>query len=106
MPNVKFILILFLLLSFSSCKRSDPNLVPRDKFVQAYADLMEVSVLAQQGGLDTTAAAHAVDSVLTREDVTREQMMTSVRYYSNDLHVWNGILEDVGKELAKRKVQQ
>ncbi len=99
-------ILLLSLLFLASCQRSDPSRIPRDRFVQSYADLMEVSALAQQAKLDTAAAAHAVDSVLSKEHVTREQMMASVRWYSRDVHNWNGILEDVSKELDRRRVQQ
>lgn len=47
--------------------------------------------------------ARAYDDIFTRQNITREQVETSIAYYSSDLSAYNAINRDVMAKLEKVK---
>lgn len=91
-----------------SCGDSHPSegVIPRERFVRLYADVLiakEIAVLAHE---DSLTASGRVDSLCRNYQVTRGQYETTLHYFRAELPRWKLLYEDVAKRLDSIRLGQ
>ena len=103
------LLAIFLSISMfiGSCGNSNqpkPNSIPRETFVDLYADLLIVGETESFSPSDTSNIVHrktSVDSLFVKYRVTESQVRQTIAQYSKDLRLWKEFYDDVLKSLEE-----
>ncbi len=84
------------------CRRAN-SILPEEKFVSVYADMLVAAVDAAGAPIDSAARADSARQVLLRDTVSRETFDATVQWYNGDVQRWNGFYEKVARELERRR---
>jgi len=100
-----FLVILPLIFLFS-CHNSDAprGILPREKFVFIYCDLLQEVQRSRNAGTDPATAEKNVAEVLKRAGISQEEYKETTRWYNADAQRWKSFLEEVTRELERREV--
>jgi hypothetical protein len=80
------------------------EVLPREKFVSIYCDLLLEVQRSRNVGTDPSTAEKNVTEVLNRAGVTKEDFEETARWYNSDIQRWKTFSEDVTRELERREV--
>ncbi len=69
------------------------------QFAPVYTDLAVATFSAKKAGLDSANTAHRIDSILTRYDVTPEQLQASLDWYNADVRRWKPFFDSLMQRL-------
>ena len=83
---------------------STREVLPREKFVSVYCDLLQEVQRSRNVGTDPATAGNNVAEVLNRAGVSREEFEETTRWYNVDVQRWKTFYEDVTRELERREV--
>jgi len=90
----------------SSCAKRQENLTPADeRLVPVYTELVLFSeeYKSPASSLDSTTYQHQVDSILTKNGLTRERFFDQIRTLAQTPLVYQQFTEKVRKDLERRK---
>ena len=98
--------VLIPLFFFFSCHRGDSarEVLPREKFVSVYCDLLQEVQRSRNVGTDPATAEQNVAEVLNRAGVSKQDFEETTRWYNVDVQRWKTFYEDVTRELERREV--
>ena len=102
MKNIICFLVAMVCLSFSCSKRpSTANVIPEEKFVHFYADLMIAREEGELLGLGSSGMSMRIDSVYRFYVITPDRMNSTIEYYKNDVNRWKDFHEKVASRLGE-----
>ena len=90
----------------SGCAKRQENLTPADeRLVPVYSELVLFSeeYKSPASSLDSTTYQHQVDSILTKNGLTRERFFNQIRTLAQSPLVYQQFTEKVRKDLERRK---
>ena len=94
------LLIIFQTLFFVSC--SNKKIIPQDKFVNIYAEL----IFAQDTASTPASKKDFKSIILSRYGVTQEQYQSTVNYYDQDPKRWSGFFDKVTLNVSNLQKQK
>lgn len=94
------------LLFLFSCHTGDSarEMLPRERFVAVYCDLLQEVQRSRNAGSDPSTAEKNVAEVLNRAGVSKADFEETARWYNIDIQRWKTFNEDVTRELERREV--
>ena len=99
-----FVIIPLFFLYSCHTGNSAREVLPREKFVSVYCDLLQEVQRSRNVGTDPSTAEKNVAEVLSRAGVTKEDFEETTRWYNIDIQRWKTFYEDVTRELERREV--
>lgn len=79
-------------------------MLPRERFVAVYCDLLQEVQRSRNAGSDPSTAEKNVAEVLNRAGVSKADFEETARWYNIDIQRWKTFNEDVTRELERREV--
>lgn len=99
-------LILFLALAalLAGCDglRGTGGALPRQRFVEVYGEILELEAASPGPRVDSTA----VDSVLARHQVTRQEIQRTVEVYRQSPERWDEFYAEVVRRLEEKQKER
>ena len=94
-------LLPILLIILSCCSRDEisQGVIPEDRFINYYADLLVVRQEGMMTGTDSIGMKSKVDSLNNAYAVSPDQVQTTLRQFKNNLPRWRTFYERVVKRL-------
>jgi hypothetical protein len=86
-------MVLFVLIG---CDGDRGGEIPRERFVQIYRQILVGAELHRN---DTTAYRLSLDSLMTREHVTRDQLQRTMQWYSARPAELDSVLREIDRSL-------
>ncbi|MHB1686038.1 MAG: DUF4296 domain-containing protein [Ignavibacteriaceae bacterium] len=96
------IIVLIFLQSLFLVSCSNKKIIPQDKFVNVYAEL----IFAQDTASTPASKKDFKPIILSRYGVTAEQYQTTVDYYNQDPKRWTGFFDKVTKYVESLQKQK
>ncbi len=92
----------FLLLCGICCSKNEKSghVIPRDTFVQVYADLL---IVGRERISDTTGAKGRIQELFKKYGVTEQDFRRTVARYNEDPVEWKEIVNEVIKRLEEKR---
>ncbi|MBI1803804.1 MAG: hypothetical protein HY033_02320 [Ignavibacteriae bacterium] len=97
---MRILLPIFFIL-FSSCSQYETphNIIPEDRFVEYYSDLLVVRQEGIMASIDSIGMQTRVDSLNRAYGVSPDQVKTTLQLYKNNFPRWRSFYERVMKRL-------
>jgi len=92
--KTRLLFLLLLALMLSCQKKTEKSPMAVERFAKIYSDV----VLVTQG-LDSLAAREKVDSILAKEQVTRDQLRKVTAFFDKHPQLWDDFFKIVEKTL-------
>ncbi|MHB8581166.1 MAG: DUF4296 domain-containing protein [Ignavibacteriaceae bacterium] len=98
--HIVILLIIFQTVLFVSC--SNKKIIPQDKFVNIYAEL----IFAQDTASTPASKMDFKTIILARYGVTQKQYQSTVDYYNKDPKRWTGFFDKVTLNVSNLQKQK
>jgi hypothetical protein len=98
---MKTLLLCATAILFTACRRDVPQ-PDRHRIAAAYADLFTTAIECRRAGADSAQTEARIDSVLSADGTTREEIRSALEWYNEDLQRWKPFFDEVVQILTER----